>query len=536
MNKKVKTVLTVLLLLIPTYLAIFAYSRAQTAPVELRAISKAEITAPNGTVYTCEKADAEGLDALEFLTGVNERAQSVSEVPATAESVPLFTVLYHSYNKTTTYKYYVGADPSAAYMTDDKGKSYRLTSADASAFTDQPFAESLYPESVKPVLTIGEETVVPAEYEWHYNLFSGKRRDCTADVTKDKKSYPINSRLEMAFNVKPDVFTVVITADGKELFHDDYANIANLAITESRDLDFHVEAKWYEITGVQGDGSAVYDFTARVNTPPSFYATYVGESFVPGDFFMITAKDITTGAITFKSEPEIGYSPTFVPDGDYYRALVPISYELNPGHYVFTLESDGVSQTIQLDVAAKLFKNVDYQIDNSIVAATRTETTLAKFESTMGPVAKSLEIGNGAMFYGRFGEGVSSEFQVRTGVGAIRSINGGTKYRHQGCDYIVPAGTEITAVNDGKVIYVGTTDLSGNIVVIEHGLGLKSWYCHMSEISVEVGQEVKLGEKLGVAGKTGFTDQISAHVGLSVFDVPVSPYNLWENELEFIEP
>ena len=44
------------------------------------------------------------------------------------------------------------------------------------------------------------------------------------------------------------------------------------------------------------------------------------------------------------------------------------------------------------------------------------------------------------------------------------------------------------------------------------------------------------GDVLGGAGKTGFAAQTTAHIGLSVFDVPVSPYPLWENALEMIKP
>ena len=45
----------------------------------------------------------------------------------------------------------------------------------------------------------------------------------------------------------------------------------------------------------------------------------------PGDFVVITAKNVDDpAAITFASEPDIGFTPTFFTDGDYVRALVPI--------------------------------------------------------------------------------------------------------------------------------------------------------------------------------------------------------------------
>ena len=78
-------------------------------------------------------------------------------------------------------------------------------------------------------------------------------------------------------------------------------------------------------------------------------------------------------------------------------------------------------------------------------------------------------------------------------------------------------------------MYAGYLDYSGYTVVIEHGWGLKSWYAHMSKVSTEVGADVNKGDVIGSAGSSGFISGSGAHIGMTVFDVPVCQYALWDD-------
>ena len=81
----------------------------------------------------------------------------------------------------------------------------------------------------------------------------------------------------------------------------------------------------------------------------------------------------------------------------------------------------------------------------------------------------------------------------------------------------------------GTVVYAGVLELTGYTVIIDHGFGLKTWYWHMSENSVQTGAVVKRGDVVGKTGKTGFTSQNGVHLGMSVCDVFVSPYATWSD-------
>ena len=100
---------------------------------------------------------------------------------------------------------------------------------------------------------------------------------------------------------------------------------------------------------------------------------------------------------------------------------------------------------------------------------------------------------------------------------------------NDGVDYVALSGDPVLAVNIGNVFFDGYLESSVYTVILDHGLGLKSWYYNMSSLDVNVGDAVAKGDRIGYVGTTGFTPTAGLHVKLTVFDVPVCPYDLWEN-------
>lgn len=72
--------------------------------------------------------------------------------------------------------------------------------------------------------------------------------------------------------------------------------------------------------------------------------------------------------------------------------------------------------------------------------------------------------------------------------------------KHLGVDFGVPVGTPIRSVFDGTVRKVGNDDFSGAHIVIRHTDGTGAGYCHLSDIQVELNQEVKQGDIIALSG------------------------------------
>ncbi len=95
--------------------------------------------------------------------------------------------------------------------------------------------------------------------------------------------------------------------------------------------------------------------------------------------------------------------------------------------------------------------------------------------------------------------------------------------KHMGYDFASVERAPVPASNDGVVTFVGTLGIYGNVVLIDHGLGLFSLYGHLSEISVKEGQYVRKGDIIGRTGKTGLALGDHLHFGILVHGYEVDP-------------
>ncbi len=79
----------------------------------------------------------------------------------------------------------------------------------------------------------------------------------------------------------------------------------------------------------------------------------------------------------------------------------------------------------------------------------------------------------------------------------------GQNAMHEGVDYMVAAGTPITASAGGVVAYSDKHPQYGNMVEIDHGNDIITRYAHASRLLVKVGQVVRRGDKIAEVGSTG---------------------------------
>ena len=99
---------------------------------------------------------------------------------------------------------------------------------------------------------------------------------------------------------------------------------------------------------------------------------------------------------------------------------------------------------------------------------------------------------------------------------------------HLGYDLSDVQNGPVQAANDGRVVWASDLGIYGNCVVLDHGYSLQSLYGHMREIDVKVGDMVKKGQKMGIAGQTGLAGGVHVHFGMQIDGVQTNPREWWD--------
>lgn len=109
--------------------------------------------------------------------------------------------------------------------------------------------------------------------------------------------------------------------------------------------------------------------------------------------------------------------------------------------------------------------------------------------------------------------------------GSQRILGGVPRAPHLGVDIAVPSGTAIVAPADGVVALASPPkfSLEGNLVIIDHGMGVNSAYLHLSQVDVRAGDRVRRGQRIGAVGTTGRSTGPHLHWGLSWQDRKLDP-------------
>jgi murein DD-endopeptidase MepM/ murein hydrolase activator NlpD len=139
--------------------------------------------------------------------------------------------------------------------------------------------------------------------------------------------------------------------------------------------------------------------------------------------------------------------------------------------------------------------------------------------------------GSSGEFFRPDGEGVKKGL-IRTPVAGARLSSGfGMRFHpvlrysrmHQGVDFAAPTGTPILASARGTVVFAGWGGGYGNVVVLDHGKGLRTRYAHMHRIGVRNGQQVSQGQSIGQVGSTGLSTGPHLHYEVWQNGKPVDP-------------
>lgn len=99
---------------------------------------------------------------------------------------------------------------------------------------------------------------------------------------------------------------------------------------------------------------------------------------------------------------------------------------------------------------------------------------------------------------------------------------------HNGWDFGGECGDPLRSPDDGIVVLAGWKDeAAGNAVRIDHGDGILSAHAHLSDVWVEVGDAVEMGQVFGLVGETGAATECHLHAEIHVYGERIDPIPFW---------
>ncbi len=235
---------------------------------------------------------------------------------------------------------------------------------------------------------------------------------------------------------------------------------------------------------------------------------------VPGGVAVV---DLGNGSIA----PQVRYQgkPALVihEDGQRWIAILGLPLTAKPG--VQQVEVDGRQRSFQVESREYRAQHITLknkrQVNPNPDDLKRIERELA--EQTEAYRRFSPNQPSNLLFDKPVDGPLSSPFGLR------RFFNGEERNPHSGLDFAAKAGTPIKAPAAGQVILTGDYFFNGKTVFIDHGQGLISMFCHLSQIDVKVGGQLGRGETLGKVGATGRATGPHLHWNVSLNDARVDP-------------
>ncbi|MBE6593325.1 MAG: M23 family metallopeptidase [Ruminococcaceae bacterium] len=467
------------------------------------------------------------------------------EIPENAINDPNFKITITFENNATQYLCYFSEDPNTSYLSDKNGKLYSVDSLNYLNFLSSAYSNTAYSNSVPPTLSLENGvSVTPQSIDWHFQKSNGIFDTASGhSTTSAEKTYEMHDTIALTFNIAPSSCNVTVfeRSENKllqtEIYRGDISGLSTVTVHSGTNLLFFVNASWMQSDHKNFYGELSYSFAVECTEHASFEIS--SDTVTAGEYltlFLHGATDPsaviyeiilsngstqsifdadTKNELTEEQKKAIeelkSFSPQFVIYNDSLCAFLPIPRNTPAGIFAFSLSSGIASKTFSVHITERQEgAKIDLDPESSTLSNAISEEAVEETESIFASIANSSTL-NG-LFSVDFGHPLQDHGAVIYKFGDALSRSG-TKieaFDPPGNFFTSADGvlSSVSSVGIGKVIRVGHSAQLGRFVVIDHGMGLCTWYCHLSATDVRQGDVVSKGQIIGKAGDSPFFSDI----------------------------
>ncbi len=547
-----------LAIIIPTIFAIyFAYFYEDDSFLSYNSIN-IELYDPDGELIFSDgasKSDIGSHSDLKMLYEIKTNSLSISESPA-VEPTKEFRLVYSEGEEVSEYLCHFAESAPSSYIESNAGELYLVPQQTYALFLASPYSEKVYAISQPPALFTGDEQeVLPNEVSWSYKRAGEFAKSQNFKLSASSDSYHISGAINLAFDKPPTSCRAeVYDLSGKQLYEGTFDGLSSLSFAVGETVQVKLDATWKN-TGISiCHGKLKYDFKVTLATQASFGVS--ADSLTAGDILVLSVKNTQDiNKIKYSADLSVkdsyilsedydlynkekleainalyDFEPSFLESGDTKLALIPLPLDLPTGIFAFTVSSGAASESFEIKITANPKKQ--YANIGKTEEELGTPPAISQLRELFATIKKPTQ---DIIFY-------SSQFVAPTDNGfsagylfgnTLISSDERLVFSALGNEYLasVTGGQSVKALNTGVVVGTGYSDTLGNYVAVEHGLGIRTWYCFLGDISVVRGDIVKKGDILGKSGNAPTLSGDGFLLLCSVQDIIVDPSFIFEKTL-----
>ena len=540
----------VLIIIVPTFLAFFyAYFYDDSAFLSSSKVEVSLYDSENKLIASekVTEADIEDSSLVRIFAGINSSKTPI-ELQELPDS-PNFKVSIKQNDILSKYNCYFSESAGTSYVTDESGTVFAIPESNYNKFLNSEFSESVYSCSLPPILTTSNrESVVPLSGSWHYRQQNGNSRTSTSLTTvPDLKTYKMGGTIDFSFDREPNECSVEIyDSEQKIIYSGTIDKVSSQTVKVGAELNIKITAKWENTPNADFYGELSYDFMVIVTNRSEFSLS--ASSVYPGQFIIISGTNVDDPSkILFSSlssdqskENEAAsslseFTPSFSKNGELVKALLPFPYGLSEDTFSFNISYGATEQLFSVSIlnSPSPSESILPKTANNI-SSVLSEKSLKDFSSLIKGLSSSSQ--NTSLFPNKFAS--PEEFMLKSGYSYsdnVISEDALASFVANGNEYITESagGASVPALSIGIVIKTGHSSYLGDYVVVEHGLGIRTWYCWLSSIDVDTGDILALGDTVGKCGSEGLLSSRGVLVLCSVYQTLIDPSFVLGKEIEY---